>query len=367
MTNAVSLAQQASTGVSQGFKNRIINGAMVIDQRNAGASFATNTGAERYTLDRWQAYYAAQNKYTVQQNAGSVTPPAGFRNYLGVTSSSAYTVGASEEFSINQYVEGFNWADLDWGSANAKTVTLSFWVRSSLTGTFGGAFRNYAGNRSYTYSYTISAANTWEYKTITIPGDTGGTWAGATNSGAVIIGLALGVGSSNSTAAGTWTAGNFQSVPGATSVVGTNGATFYITGVQLEVGSTATSFDYRPYGTELVLCQRYYEKSYNTDVALATSTSVGVVGATGVQGATTGSEISAAGFFRVTKRVTPTMSYFDTVGNSGKCTRVQQGVAITTNSSLADNSIGANQFSAFSANGATASSIIYHFTASAEL
>ena len=243
---------------SVNMKNRIINGEMDIDQRNAGASFATNTGAERYTLDRWQAYYSAQNKYTVQQNAGSVTPPAGFRNYLGVTSSSAYTVGASEEFSINQYVEGFNWADLDWGSANAKTVTLSFWVRSSLTGTFGGAFRNYAGNRSYTYSYTISAANTWEYKTITIPGDTGGTWAGATNSGAVIIGLALGVGSSNSTAAGTWTAGNFQSVPGATSVVGTNGATFYVTGWQVEVGSTATSFDYRHHGTELALCQRYY-------------------------------------------------------------------------------------------------------------
>ena len=243
---------------SVNMKNRIINGAMVIDQRNAGASV---NGNGVYTLDRWQAVNSlGTTKYTVQQNAGSVTPPAGFTNYLGVTSTSAYTVGATEYFYINQNIEGYNWADLNWGTANAKTVTLSFWVRSSLTGTFGGSFVNWAGNRSYPFSYTISSANTWEQKSITVAGDTTGTWAGATNAGALQLYFSLGTGSTYSGTAGAWAGSYYGSATGATSVVGTNGATFYITGVQLEVGSTATSFDYRPYGTELSLCQRYYEE-----------------------------------------------------------------------------------------------------------
>jgi len=257
MTQAVALAQQASTGVSPGFRNRIINGAMVIDQRNAGASGSSNT----YTVDRWQLASNVSGKLTWQQNQGSVTPPAGFSNYLGFTSSSAYSVGASEYFFINQNIEGYNWCDLNWGSANAKTVTLSFWVRSSLTGTFGGALVNWAGNYSYPFSYTISAANTWEQKSITIAGPTAGTWVGATNGGSLQIYISLGTGSSLSGTAGSWSANLYGSATGATSVVGTNGATFYITGVQLEVGSTATSFDYRPYGTELALCQRYYWKA----------------------------------------------------------------------------------------------------------
>ena len=248
------------TGLNyDGFKNRIINGAMVIDQRNAGASVSTSSGSGIYTVDRWMTNYTQTSKYTAQQNAGSVTPPVGFNNYLGITSSSAYSVVASDTFTVRQYIEGYNFADLNWGTANAKTVTLSFWVRSSLTGTFGGAILNYAGTRSYPFSYTISTANTWEYKTVTIAGDTSGTWVGATNAGAVIIALSLGTGSTYSGTAGAWAGAQYYSATGATSVVGTNGATFYITGVQLEKGSTATSFDYRPYGTELQLCQRYYQ------------------------------------------------------------------------------------------------------------
>jgi hypothetical protein len=235
-----------------GFKNRIINGAMVIDQRNAGASGTANA----YTVDRWGYYGAAASKGTWQQNAGSVTPPTGFKNYLGFTSSSAYSVGASEQFNLYQPIEGFNVADLGWGAAGAATITFSFWVRSSLTGTFGGSIYNSAVNRSYPYSYTISAANTWEQKTVTVAGDTSGTWL-TTNGVGLYINFSLGAGSTVSGTAGAWAAGRFDSATGATSVVGTNGATFYITGVQLEKGSTATSFDYRPYGTELALCQRY--------------------------------------------------------------------------------------------------------------
>jgi len=231
----------------------------VIDQRNAGASYSQVNGA--YSLDRWAGNsFDAGNqtgKFTVQQDAGGVTPPAGFNDYLGVTSSAATSVSANGIYTIYQWIEGFNAADLNWGTANAKTVTLSFWVRSSLTGTFGGALQNNAGDRSYAYTYIISAANTWEYKTITIAGAPAGTWL-TTNGAGIAVRFGLGVGSNYTGTAGSWDSANYYSATGATNVVSTNGATFYLTGVQLEVGSTATSFDYRPYGTELQLCQRYY-------------------------------------------------------------------------------------------------------------
>jgi len=239
------------------FRNRIINGGMTIDQRNSGASFTATDGG--YSLDRWKGNSSQVSKFTIQQNAASVTPPAGFINYLGVTSSAATSVGASDYYLIRQAIEGFNASDLNFGTANAKSVTLSFWVRSSLTGTFAGTLNNSAANRSYPYTYTISSANTWEQKSITIAGDTSGTWL--TNSGIGLwVSFSLGMGSTYSGTAGAWAGSELYSATGATSVVGTNGATFFLTGCQLEIGSTATSFDYRPYGTELALCQRYYFK-----------------------------------------------------------------------------------------------------------
>jgi hypothetical protein len=246
-----------SSGSPFGFKNRIINGAMVIDQRNAGAS-VTPTVSTAYTLDRWGYAFTQASKASIQQNAGSVTPPAGFTNYYGLTSLSAYSVLSSDIFVIAQFIEGLNVADLGWGTANAQAVTLSFWVRSSLTGTFGGAIQNSAANRSYPFTYTVSVANTWEQKSVTIAGDTSGTWL-TTNGVGMRVWLGVGMGSTYSGTSGAWAGSDFRSATGATSVVGTNGATFYVTGVQLEKGSVATSFDYRPYTTELQLCQRYYE------------------------------------------------------------------------------------------------------------
>jgi len=245
----------ASDSQYTGFKNRILNGQMVIDQRNAGAS-VTPTG-NGYTLDRWRAELSVASKFSVQQNAGAITPPTGFSKYLGITSLTAYSVGSADYFMVKQAIEGNNIADLGWGAAGASTVTLSFQVRSSLTGTFGGCIQNADATRSYPFSYTISSANTWTSISITIAGDTTGTWQTGT-SGGIYIYYGLGIGSTYSGTAGAWTAGNYIAPTGATSVVGTNGATWYITGVQLEKGSTATSFDYRPYGTELQLCQRYY-------------------------------------------------------------------------------------------------------------
>jgi hypothetical protein len=280
-------------------KNRIINGDMVIDQRNAGASLTiTAAFPPAYTMDRFWAFGGVTSKFSVQQNAGSVTPPAGFTNYLGCTSLSAYSVGSSENFLFGQYIEGFNVADLDFGKATAKTITLSFWVRSSLTGTFGGSFINSASNRSYVFSYTISAANTWEQKSITVAGDTSGTWL--TNNGVgLAVNFSIGSGSTFSTTAGSWVTGNFLNATGATSVVGTNGATFYITGVQLEQNTSATPFERRLYGQELVNCQRYYWKVGPTAQMIGTT---GYVPGSGT--------VYRAGYeFPVPMRATPTINF----------------------------------------------------------
>ena len=252
--NDASTQNTAATGF--GFKNRILNGAMTITQRNGTSSVTPTDG--QYTLDRWVTYLTQASKFTVQQDAGAVTPPTGFTDYLGVTSTSAYSVASGDVFLLSQIIEGFNIADFGWGTASASPVTLSFWVRSSLTGTFGGSIRNAAGNQNYPFSYTVSSANTWTSISVTIPVPPSGSSWNTTNGQGMFVVFSLGSGSTFSGTAGAWSSSNFYSATGATSVVGTNGATFYITGVQLEKGSTATSFDYRPYGTEFSLCQRYY-------------------------------------------------------------------------------------------------------------
>jgi hypothetical protein len=297
-------------------KNRIINGAMVIDQRNAGASVTAVDG--QYTVDRFAAGVSQTGKLTWQQNAGSVTPPTGFTNYLGVTSTSAYSSLSTDYFFIIHRIEGFNIADLAWGTANAKTVTLSFWVRSSLTGTFGGALRNSATNRGYGFNYTISAANTWEQKTITIAGDTSGTWL-TTNGVGIEIDINLGTGSTYSVAAGTWTAGNYVSATGSQSIVGTNGATLYITGVQLEIGTSATPFERRLYNQELANCQRYYEKSFpqgtvpanNIVTSGSNTTQMVLTSYSGVN------YISQNIGFQITKRASPTLTYYNNYAING--------------------------------------------------
>ena len=239
-------------------KNKIINGNMVIDQRNNGSSVTPNVN---YTLDRWQGVNTQTSKFTVQRNAGSITPPSGFAYYLGATSSSAYSVVTGDTFYICQYIEGNNSAEFGFGTASAKTVTLSFYAYSSLTGTFGGSLANSAGNRSYPFSYTIGSANTWERKTVTIAGDTTGTWL--TDSGIGIqVRIGLGSGATYSGTANSWAAANYVQPTSSVSVVGTNGATFYVTGVQLEAGSVATAFTTAT-GTlsgELALAQRYYRR-----------------------------------------------------------------------------------------------------------
>jgi hypothetical protein len=295
-------------GNASAFKNRIINGAMVIDQRNAGAS---STAITTYTVDRW-AYYSrgVSGKFTWGQNLNATTPPIGFSKYLGFQSSSSYSVSSTDAFIIQQIIEGFNTSDLGWGTANAKTVTISFWAYSSLTGTFTGAIQAADSSRSNVFSYTISNANTWTYVTATIVGDTSGTWVGASNAGSLALIFSLGAGSTFNTTAGTWNSGDYRSVSGAQSVVGTSGATWYMTGAQLEVGSSATGFEYRSIGTEFSLCQRYFE----------TNCSYGVVPTNGSAGGWYSSSTPNTIYpqniqFAVQKRAAPTMSLYRDASN----------------------------------------------------
>jgi hypothetical protein len=254
MTLAVNIAQGGSNNVT--FRNKIINGNMVIDQRNAGASVSVSSNT--YTLDRYRSLASGGGVYSVQQSS---TAPVGFTKSLLMTvTTTAGSLAAGNYYSLRQSIEGYNIADLGWGTANAKTVTLSFWVRSSLTGTFGGAVNN-DNDASYAFTYTISSANTWEQKSITITGATVGTWA-TDNSLGLNLELALGVGSTRSGTAGTWTypAAVLISATGATNVMATSGATLALSGIQLEAGTTASPFEYRQYTTEFTLCQRYYYK-----------------------------------------------------------------------------------------------------------
>ena len=264
-------------------RNRIINGDMRIDQRNAGAAI-TPINAQ-YGVDRWLFSVSQASKLTSQQSS---VAPTGFINSTLITSSSAYSVLAADAFWWGQKIEGLNVSDLGWGTASAKTVTVSFQVYSSLAGTFGGALANSAFNRSYPFTYTVSSANTWTSVSVTIAGDTSGTWLTTNGIGIQLI-FSLGTGTTYSGTAGAWASTTYASATGAVSVVGTSGATFYITGVQLEVGTIATPFERQIYNAQLAQCQRYY---YGTAASWVVTTSA----------------VALPNNFPVSMRATPTAS-----------------------------------------------------------
>jgi hypothetical protein len=356
------------TGINYGgFKNRIINGGMAIDQRNAGASVTPAVNTNTYVVDRWLGIGNQASKFSLQQNVNSVTPPAGFSYYLGATSLSAYSVISTDYFALSQFIEGFNFADMAWGTASAQTVTLSFWVRSSLTGTFGGAIQSGNQGRAYPFSYTISSANTWEQKTITIAGDVSGTWVGATNGIGARIYWALGTGTAQQGTSGAWTASAPYSATSTVNVVGTNGATFYITGVQLEKDSVATSFDYRPYATELVLCQRYFEKSYNIGTVAGAATESGMAQSSQNAASTGTGYIGANIQWKVSKRSSPTTTLYDVAGTINTTTRYTLGgsAGAGQNGTVQDSS--ENMLSVFSSGTSNNSGIKFQYIASSEL
>ena len=287
-------------GNASSFKNRILNGNMVIDQRNAGASVNTN-GA--YPVDRFSQLMSGGGVLTSQQSS---TAPTDFINSIFTTVSTAdASIAAGDYYLLRHVIEGLNVADLNWGATaaaagkTAASVTLSFKVRSSVTGTFSGALENSAEDRSYPFTYSIASANTWTNISITIAGDTSGTWL-TTNGVGIYINFDLGTGSTRLNTANAWVGAQSFGATGSVQLISTVNATFYITGVQLEVGTVATSFDYRSYGTELALCQRYFVRMGD---------GVGFPVAAGQCYATTGAICVA--FLPQQMRTTPSLAYLN--------------------------------------------------------
>lgn len=252
---AAKIASGAIPNSYAGTKNLIINGDMRIDQRNAGS--AVTSASNVYLTDRWQLQISGTtNTPSFQQVTDA---PTGFQYSLKATSNGSETISVTDAVTPRQRIEGYNSAQLLYGTANAKTITVSFWVKSSLTGTWNVAINNSAFNRSYVTEYTISSANTWEYKTVTILGDTSGTWNTDNTTGIVVM-FPVDAGTNLNGTANTWLSGNYRTTSGSNRLLQTSGATWQITGVQLEVGDTATDFENLQYGQQLALCQRYYQQ-----------------------------------------------------------------------------------------------------------
>lgn len=301
------LAADINGGQIAGMRNKIINGAMVIDQRTVGSGVTVNAAAQFYGLDRWRGYgTGAAGVFTMVR--ASATPPAGFSHYMRCTVTTAdASPAAGSLYNIGQGIEGFNCADLGFGTANASPVTVSFQVRSSLTGTFSGVISNAAASRTYPFTFTINAANTWEPKSVTIPGDTTGAWNVDASAGMYLF-LDLGNGSNSRSTAGSWQAAALGGVTGAVRLISTNGATFDLTGSQIEKGSVATAFEWRQFQTELALCQRYWQKTF--PYASPAVDNGGVNGAhTFAQMVGASTAITGTGYpYKVTMRTAPTVT-----------------------------------------------------------
>jgi hypothetical protein len=312
----------AFDGGPLGTRNRIINGDMRIAQRGTAAV----SGADGFPVDRFKVFrVGGAATYTAQQSG---TAPATFINSLLYTVGTGAAPGASDFSGIVQQLEGFNVADTYWGTADAQPITVSFWVRSSIAGTYGLGFRNGGGNHSYIAEYTINATNTWEYKTVTVPGPTSGTF-NADNSIGISVFWDLGTGSTLSKASGSWAAGSQIGLTGGTQLIATSGATFYLTGVQVETGTTATPFERRHYGQELVLCQRYFE--------------AGIWACSGMTHDANGDTRASFTSFAATKRAVPTVT-LDT-NNISIFALGQAGAEVNLSGTVAALAAHANGFS----------------------
>jgi len=254
MSKAAELAALIGSQTALSNRNMIINGAMAVAQRGTSG---TST-ADIYTVDRFALGHGSPvNAMTFEQ---STDTPDNFKNSLKITAGTGASASTTGYAILRQAIEGQNMAHLGFGTSAAKAIILSFHVKSSLTGTFGISIRNQAGNRAYAGTYVINSANTWEYKTVAIPGDTSGTWPTDTGIGFNIF-WDLGAGSNYDIAAGSWTSGsNMFGVESTVKLTETTNATFFITGVQLEVGEQATPFEHRSFADEMIRCQRYYQE-----------------------------------------------------------------------------------------------------------
>jgi hypothetical protein len=302
------VAGTLSAGNPLMFRNRIINGDFRVDQRAGGASFTQTAGGPNYgSADRWAVYGRLTSKFSVQQS--SVVPQGvGLSNSWLITSLSAYTTVTSDYYGFAQVIEGYNIADLQWGTYYGVPATVSFWVRSSVAGNYCFNVEGPSLTPSYSVQYAIGGTNSWQYVTITIPPPPSGTTFGALNTTGIRLWWDLGSSDASYavTTPGVWQTGDKVRVSGSVNFVATNGATMYITGVQLEKGSVATPFEVRPYATELALCQRYYQEMPNTNGGHFT----GAGRCQGSLAATNGSVCCTGMYFQVPMRANPTPVYY---------------------------------------------------------
>jgi hypothetical protein len=349
-----------ATAPRVGMVNRIINGGMVFDQRNGGALIANPNGA--YTLDRWLVYESTDGVISVQQVTDA---PAGFSNSLKATTTTAdASIGATQYAYLEHRVEGYNFADFAFGTANAQSTTLSFQIKSSLTGTFGGVLMNNANDRCYPFTYTINSANTWEQKSITVAGDISGDWL-TTNGRGIRVIFGWGIGSTYSGTAGAWASSELYSPTGAVSLAGTLNATWQITGVQLEKGSTATDFEYVDYGSQLQMCQRYYCLSRTSNTSIGGGGMTGrMIIVTNGSGLTSGRDGLTFIPYPVTTRAAPTVTTYSYNGTSGATSNITGG-STDTNTSV----VGASGCNGFSLSSGSYRTFYcwFDWTASAEL
>ena len=333
MSKAAELAALIGSQSALSNRNLIINGAIQVSQR--GTSFTGFGAAVNYGIDRFANYHSSDGAFTISQETSVV--PTDFTHALKILTTTAdSSIAAGQRLIVFTRCEGNVVSQLNWGTSAAKTVTLSFYVRSSITGTHGGAFANGSDDRNYPFTYTINSANTWERKTITVAGDTSGTWATGTGRSLQVV-WGLGVGSTYSGTAGAWASGDINSATGATTgVLGTLNATWYLTGVQLEIGEQATPFEHRSFGDELQRCMRYYEKSY--DYATAPGTGIAYPSNLPLTIRGMDEETSGQRYFvdnlKVEKRAAPTNTYYDEQGNTGKVTTYDSGGTGTHNVSI---------------------------------
>lgn len=314
-----------AAGLSPIGRNRLINGAMMIDQRNAGASVAVGTSAAAYVVDRWSYLFnsTTTGAFSLQQVADA---PAGLVKSLKATVTTAdTTLNTADYLYLVQAIEGYNFGDLNWGSANAQSVTLSFWVKSSLTGVFSLGFRNNAGNRSYVTEYTIVSANVWQYVTVVIPGDQTGTWL-VDNSVGLSVDFALMAGATYKKAAGSWGAGNFVAGSNQVNLMAATTRTFQITGVQLEAGVSASPFEDTSHDEELARCQRYYEKTYNLSDLPGTTAANSELAALSVN---TSQQVFIQFQYKVKKRIGATINIYSTTGGIGNFRNVTGNTDVT--------------------------------------
>ena len=371
MSKAAELAkwgEVSTNGQVSGRRNMVINGGMNVAQR--GTSFTTN--ADLYTLDRFAIGHGSPvNAMTVSQETDA---PTGFKYSLKVLAGTGAGASTGGYAVLRQAIEGTNMYHLNFGTSSAKTITISFYVKSSLTGTFAVSIRNQAGNRAFASTYTINSANTWEYKTITIAGDTSGTWTADTGIG-LHIQFDLGAGSNFDIATGAWTAGsNMFGGESTVKLTETTNATWFLTGLQLEVGSVATPFEHRSFGEEFDLCLRYYEKSSAYGVAEDSTAGPNIYGVVGMAGSdsSVGNNDAAMIHWQKSKRAAPTLVFYDAAGNSGKLSYAEAGVGRADNIAIRSSNTGVNRSrigtaGASSLDAGEAVEMLFQYTADSEL